>query len=174
MTRPFAIFSFLVCFIPAAAQAEELSEAALEVWNRLPADQREDYGDAYGFDLHAPIDVLELTSEVFAVMVSCKLYSSFMTDPETVVAEGRTLVIDDDTAVVTSSSFERYYADSYWIMADDFNNGYSNSQLPIPMLRVTEMPINSWTHGDCSLKILAWDGEGGAIECSIIQRIKLT
>ena len=164
MTRPIALFLLFVCLSPAAALAEELSEAAQEVWNRLPEDQRAGYADAYGFDLHAPIDVLELTSDVIGVLVSCNLYSSYMTDPETVVAEGSTLVIDQDTPAVSSVDFERVHGRSHWIMDDNFNLGYAYSRMPIPMLRVSEMPIESWTHGDCSLKILAWDGEGDGME----------
>ena len=164
MKRPIAMIAALMCISSGSARAQEMSDAAKEVWDRLPNDKREAYFNSYGFDLFVPIDVLELTSDVIAVSVSCELYSSYMVDPETVVARGETLVIDDDTGASTSANFERVYEEAHWIEAENLRSSYQNSQLPVPMLQISEVPIESWTHGDCSLKILAWDGKGGGFD----------
>lgn len=143
------------------AQGRDLSAAAQEMFDRMPPDQREDFVQHYAFDLTVPVAVQDFAEDVFAFSISCELFSAFATDPETLVARGRTLVIDSDSPVVSSASFERTNSRSHWHFSEQLT---MSDSIKVPMVTLDDAKIEGWTHGTCDLYIHTWQGNSGAFD----------
>jgi hypothetical protein len=105
-----------------------------------------------------PLDVTDLTDDVFGIEIGCLAYSSLLGEDNNIVGAGRVAVLDADRDPLRTEAFKATFADAsiYTTFVDhDFN------ALPVEVLAdvndISDGQLRGWTHGECNLAIYFGD-----------------
>jgi hypothetical protein len=141
--------SVVFTFAPITTSAQDiLSDPSLAaMWNRMDIDLRESYFDEYRFALQVPVEINDVTDDVYGVLIYCSIKSTKLQSEDKTVGVGRTWIVDDQLIITENRSITGHFETANRVVA---NLQTFSGTVAVPMLASFGRDTSGWTHGLCS------------------------
>jgi hypothetical protein len=137
---------------PITTSAQDiLSDPSLAaMWNRMDIDMRESFFDEYRFALQVPVEINDVTDDVYGVLIYCTIKSAILQSEDKTVGLGRAWIVDDRLFTTENRSITGDFETANRVAA---NLQTFSGTVAVPILASSGRDTSGWTHGLCSLFI---------------------